>query len=356
MPFSALREKLKGNPTRLQQHLICEMTAKEAKHANKGNVHALQQYRYNKFYGVSHAYKDVSLRLLNTEHELREVVQEEISVENEIRKLGPEGDLGERLHDLNIRFHVLKDKWYFYKSSLHAGVLFRAFDLWRSHPRCVVSGSLWLSLFGEGLWFYSSYFLGRTILDPRWHESELRVAKSRRESISMHPPNDPRRDESEPRVAKSRRESISMHPPNNPSRDESEPRVAKSRRESTSMHPPNNPSRDESEPRVAKSCPTYPISARGEEEGKGEESLVGEAFRLAETKGGAALWNCVGAIVAIVFTIGLRDVLREITLNEYPGAGSPTHKAATPTPAPPPNNIQLSVATPKGTNDGASDH
>lgn len=135
MPFSALREKLKGNQTRLQQHLICEMTAEEAKHANKGNVHALQQYRYNKFFGVSHAYKDVSLRLLNTEHELREVVQEEISVENEIRKLGPEGDLGERLHDLNIRFHVLKDKWYFYKSSLHAGVLFRAFDLWRSHPR-----------------------------------------------------------------------------------------------------------------------------------------------------------------------------------------------------------------------------
>ncbi|KAJ5348253.1 uncharacterized protein N7506_001506 [Penicillium brevicompactum] len=93
---------------------------------------------------------------------------------------------------------------------------------------------------------------------------------------------------------------------------------------------------------------TYPISARGEEEGKGEESLVGEAFRLAETKGGAALWNCVGAIVAIVFTIGLRDVLREITLNEYRRGNSHSRT--------PPNNIQLSVATPKGTNDGASDH
>lgn len=52
-----------------------------------------------------------------------------------MQKLGPRKDLKERLDDLNIRFHVLKDKGYLYKSSLHAEVLFRAFDLWRSHPR-----------------------------------------------------------------------------------------------------------------------------------------------------------------------------------------------------------------------------
>ncbi|KAJ5333452.1 uncharacterized protein N7506_007235 [Penicillium brevicompactum] len=75
-------------------------------------------------------------------------------------------------------------------------------------------------------------------------------------------------------------------------------------------------------------CSFYPPASLGpgitpspslvlEEGEKGDESLIGEAFRLAEDKGSAALWKCVGAIVAIVFTIGLRDVLREVALSEY---------------------------------------
>lgn len=74
----------------------------------------------------------ISHKLLFVEEELREVVQEEISIK-EGSALSK--DAKERLNVLNAKYWLLEQMWWHYHSCLEAAYQLRAFDLWRSHPQ-----------------------------------------------------------------------------------------------------------------------------------------------------------------------------------------------------------------------------
>ena len=122
-----------GNRPRLQPDLIKEMATSEARKAESGKVYALQRYRNIHFFHFSHCRVDDSPKLLEVEQELREVVQEEISIKQGIDSSSEKAK--EKLRVLNVRYHFLNQRWLYYRTSLQKGFLSRAFDLWRSHPR-----------------------------------------------------------------------------------------------------------------------------------------------------------------------------------------------------------------------------
>lgn len=133
MPFSFASLKGNSNRPRLQPDLIKQMTPSEARKAKSGDVYALQRHRYDQYYHWYYSYLDESPQLLDVEQELREVVQEEIAIKQGTDSSSEKAK--EKLRVLNVRYHVLKQRWLFYQTSLHKGYLARAFDLWRSHPR-----------------------------------------------------------------------------------------------------------------------------------------------------------------------------------------------------------------------------
>ncbi|KAJ5138724.1 uncharacterized protein N7515_003572 [Penicillium bovifimosum] len=107
----------------------------EIQHEKDGNINALQRHRYITFrnYHASSQLRDVSGNLLNTEEELREVVQEEIAIR--------EGDhtssenSKDRLLSLNAKYWTLSQEWWRWRSGLAHGFQSRGFELWRSHPK-----------------------------------------------------------------------------------------------------------------------------------------------------------------------------------------------------------------------------
>lgn len=122
----------------LQADIIHKMTKDEAKKARKGDVQALQLFRYN--YHTSRQSANPAKKnmhcdsdLLELEQELRELVQEEIYVREELEN--PTKATQERLRIMNERYWFLKQKWCYTRSSVRFGYLGRGFDLWRSHPR-----------------------------------------------------------------------------------------------------------------------------------------------------------------------------------------------------------------------------
>ena len=98
----------------------------------KGDINALQRHRYVEYHGKTH-YPDVSPHLLNTEEELREVVQEELAIRE--KEFSSDKSLKERLHYLSHRYWSLSQEWWRWRSGIHHGVGQRGFELWRSHPR-----------------------------------------------------------------------------------------------------------------------------------------------------------------------------------------------------------------------------
>ncbi|KAJ5928992.1 hypothetical protein N7466_007948 [Penicillium verhagenii] len=87
----------------LQPDLIKEMDAEEARLAKSGNVHALQKYRYDNHFCPlwPRKYIDDSPKLLDVEQELREVIQEEISIRQRTHSSSGEANISkERLHGI----------------------------------------------------------------------------------------------------------------------------------------------------------------------------------------------------------------------------------------------------------------
>lgn len=106
-----------------------------------GNINALQRYRLTKFLKC-HRGSEITpiwVNILNTEQELREIVQEEISA-----KQNPSRDSAtiKRLRSLNIDYHLVAQRWWLDQSNLESSGQKRGFELWRSHPQWYMHSEL----------------------------------------------------------------------------------------------------------------------------------------------------------------------------------------------------------------------
>ncbi|KAJ5121257.1 uncharacterized protein N7515_009218 [Penicillium bovifimosum] len=107
------------------------MTTSEARKAKSGDFYVFQRYRFDKFFHFCCHRVDDSPKLLDVEQELREVVQEEISIRQGADSSSEKAK--ERLRVLNIRYHFLGQRWLYYRTSLQAGSHLR----WYMHKRLV---------------------------------------------------------------------------------------------------------------------------------------------------------------------------------------------------------------------------
>ncbi|CAG7933918.1 unnamed protein product [Penicillium olsonii] len=115
-----------------------EKTEVEIKLERDGDINALQRYRYlNWRENATHL--DVSNELLDTEENLREVVQEELAIKE--GDAPPGTNTQERLGILNTKYWLLSQRWWYCRSGL-GDCQSRAFNLWRSHPRWYLHSSL----------------------------------------------------------------------------------------------------------------------------------------------------------------------------------------------------------------------
>lgn len=105
----------------------------EADLEKSGKVNELQRHRLSLFRKstVHFGIPDSSFDLLNTEQELRELVQEEIAIRE---GLSLNTLAGTRLRYLNVQYQILSQRWWFYRGNLEPTGQMRAFELWRSHP------------------------------------------------------------------------------------------------------------------------------------------------------------------------------------------------------------------------------
>ncbi|CAG8947814.1 unnamed protein product [Penicillium salamii] len=110
----------------------------------KGDLNLLQRYRlWNTFSknfepfqkgSPDNKTRDVSLVLLSTEEDLREVVQEEIAI-RQAETGSPTSEGSTRLDSLQEEYWELSQEWWRWRFALLPGPQERAFELWRSHPR-----------------------------------------------------------------------------------------------------------------------------------------------------------------------------------------------------------------------------
>jgi hypothetical protein len=107
-----------------------EKTETETKLERDGNINALQRYRYLTWRNSVHP--ESSCELLDTEENLREVVQEEISIKEGTATPGTNAE--ERLSILNKKYWLLSQRWWYCRSDLENFQL-RGFIIWRSHPQ-----------------------------------------------------------------------------------------------------------------------------------------------------------------------------------------------------------------------------
>ena len=140
MPISFPRRKKK--PSRNRAHRKAHGALRGDKNhwevglERSGDINNLQRYRLHQYF--AEVKRDnlqppfISYKLLFTEEDIREVVQEEISIKE---GLALTKDTKERLGILNAKYWLLKQKWWHYYARLEDGYQRRAFDLWRSHPK-----------------------------------------------------------------------------------------------------------------------------------------------------------------------------------------------------------------------------
>ncbi|KGO78251.1 hypothetical protein PITC_036190 [Penicillium italicum] len=140
MPFSS-RDKKK--PSRDRAHTKAfgmirgDKDDFEVSLEQSGDINLLQRYRLKNYFkeprnDTTGPFFDLH-KLFFIEEDLREVVQEEISIKEEYETLNK--DARERLQALHIKYWLLMQKWADYRSCLDDGFLRRAFELWRSHPK-----------------------------------------------------------------------------------------------------------------------------------------------------------------------------------------------------------------------------
>ncbi|CRL23796.1 unnamed protein product [Penicillium camemberti] len=116
--------------------LIGDKTSEEVNLERSGDINALQRYRLGQYLDQVERNDTeppfASYQILFIEEDLREVVQEEISIK---KRATLKKDDKDRLDTLNARYWFLEQKWWSYHSYLADGHQLRAFELWRSHPK-----------------------------------------------------------------------------------------------------------------------------------------------------------------------------------------------------------------------------
>ncbi|CAG8182054.1 unnamed protein product [Penicillium nalgiovense] len=142
MPFSSHHER---KPSRNRAHrkgfgpMRGDKSSWELDLERSGEINILQRYRLGQY--LRQLTKDnsgppfISHRLHFIEEDLREVVQEEISIKEGFDVLGKCGKEKQRLDVLNIKYWLLEQQWWHYHSCLQDGYERRGFELWRSHPK-----------------------------------------------------------------------------------------------------------------------------------------------------------------------------------------------------------------------------
>lgn len=119
--------------------LPAEATDREASLEKSGDINSLQRYRLHHFLlemgemGEDKRY-DPLLELLSIEQELRETVQMEISLKENVREKMT-GESPEEHTHLHKQIYLLERDWWQAHDECLEGVLMRGFELWRSHPR-----------------------------------------------------------------------------------------------------------------------------------------------------------------------------------------------------------------------------
>lgn len=142
MPFSSRHER---KPSRGRAHrkaggsMTGDKDIWELDLERSGEINILQRYRLRQHLRrPSHDDSErpfISHRLYFIEEDLREVVQEEISIKEGLDVLEKCGKEKERLDVLNTKYWLLERQWWHYHSCLEDGYELRGFELWRSHPK-----------------------------------------------------------------------------------------------------------------------------------------------------------------------------------------------------------------------------
>lgn len=145
MPFPFHRRKSRDRPrkkvnkSRVRRKgapLPGDKSPYETRRERSGEIAALQRYRFGQHMNQSNPEPHfLSHKLLVTEKDLREVVQEETSTKEEKSPGAKSKDTQERLDSLNTKYWLLVQKWWYHRSCLQDRYQLRAFELWRSHPR-----------------------------------------------------------------------------------------------------------------------------------------------------------------------------------------------------------------------------
>lgn len=112
---------------------------KEEKLENKGNIYVLQKHRLKK--ALSGFYRDFDERLpkfLQTEQRLREVVQRELALAEEIEKDSTPArmqEIREEIQYLKQNYFFADREWHQILSTFANPTLLRGFHFWRSDPQ-----------------------------------------------------------------------------------------------------------------------------------------------------------------------------------------------------------------------------
>jgi hypothetical protein len=125
--------------------LPSDKTDVEVELEESGDLNALQQYRYYRYYHLLGPTSfDQSADFLNIETALRETFQQDITLNEKLIKAMTENgchdhsksrDIREKLEASNRKYWLLERDWWAYRSGFDEGPLTRGLDLWRSHPR-----------------------------------------------------------------------------------------------------------------------------------------------------------------------------------------------------------------------------
>ncbi|CAG7978587.1 unnamed protein product [Penicillium salamii] len=135
------RRPSEKRPSDKKDDFLSEAHDVERRLESSGNIYALQQHRFNMCETDMSEFPKIpntSYNLFDVEQELRELVQEELSIrENRISNSAA----ADRLQHLKSQYQFLSLKWLFYLSNF-AAAQWRAFDLWRSHPQWYMHSQL----------------------------------------------------------------------------------------------------------------------------------------------------------------------------------------------------------------------
>lgn len=140
MPISFPRRKKKPSRDRAHRKALGALRGDknhwEVGLERSGDINILQRYRLCQY--IDQVKRDnlgppfISYKLLFIEEDIREVVQEEISIKEGNATPGTNAE--ERLRVLNKKYWLLSQRWWYCRSDLE-DLQLRGFILWRSHPQ-----------------------------------------------------------------------------------------------------------------------------------------------------------------------------------------------------------------------------